>query len=271
MHTELVSDTGYKVQAVLVEEDEEEDVKEHEEDKAETQLQPCAVTTGAVQTETEEQEEEEEEKKEETGVDKEENEEGLKQEAEPAPVEEPVEVVQEEEEAKEDGEENDQSEDSQAPSEAAELSKKEAESAVTDAEPICQLIKHQTVVLSTNGIANGEDTQEQNGIERSLSPSDTDVSSPELTGCYDLHGTAEEDDVIEDKEQEISENGEEVLAERQMCVRALYDYQAEDESEISFEPGDIIRDVETVDKAWWRGWSKDGRQGLFPANYVETI
>lgn len=45
----------------------------------------------------------------------------------------------------------------------------------------------------------------------------------------------------------------------------------EDESEISFEPGDIIRDVETVDKAWWRGWSKDGRQGLFPANYVETI
>uniref|UniRef100_A0A672FCG8 Si:dkey-40c11.2 n=1 Tax=Salarias fasciatus TaxID=181472 RepID=A0A672FCG8_SALFA len=61
------------------------------------------------------------------------------------------------------------------------------------------------------------------------------------------------------------------LAERQLCVRALYDYQAEDESEISFEPGDIIKDVETVDKAWWRGWSKDGRQGLFPANYVETI
>lgn len=94
-----------------------------------------------------------------------------------------------------------------------------------------------------------------------------------------------------------------------MCVRALYDYQAgrpplraqspstctqsastyvncsvisgsspcyhavptEDESELSFEPGDIIRDVETVDKAWWKGRSKDGRQGLFPANYVETI
>lgn len=51
----------------------------------------------------------------------------------------------------------------------------------------------------------------------------------------------------------------------------LYHVPAEDESEISFEPGDIIRDVEAVDKAWWRGWSKDGRQGLFPANYVETI
>uniref|UniRef100_A0A8C8IEW9 Drebrin n=1 Tax=Oncorhynchus tshawytscha TaxID=74940 RepID=A0A8C8IEW9_ONCTS len=62
-----------------------------------------------------------------------------------------------------------------------------------------------------------------------------------------------------------------ISPDRQMCVRALYDYQAEDESEISFEPGDIISAVETVDKVWWRGFSKDGRLGLFPANYVETI
>ncbi|XP_057184119.1 drebrin isoform X2 [Triplophysa rosa] len=59
--------------------------------------------------------------------------------------------------------------------------------------------------------------------------------------------------------------------ERLLRVRALYDYQAEDETELSFEPGDIISDVETIDKAWWRGSSEDGRQGLFPANYVETI
>lgn len=48
-------------------------------------------------------------------------------------------------------------------------------------------------------------------------------------------------------------------------------YSTEDDTELSFEPGDIISDVETIDKAWWRGSSKDGRQGLFPANYVETI
>uniref|UniRef100_A0A3B4Y1V2 Si:dkey-40c11.2 n=2 Tax=Seriola lalandi dorsalis TaxID=1841481 RepID=A0A3B4Y1V2_SERLL len=267
VHTELVSDISYKVQAVLVEEDEEEDVEEHEEDKGVTQPESCAVTTEPVQTEAEEQEQEEEgeEKQEE---EKEEEEEGLKQEAEPASQEEPVEVVQEEDESKTDGEENDQSEDSQGAAEPAEPSEKEEESAVIDAEPVFQEIKHEAVIPSTNGITNGEDTQEQNGIERSLSPSDTELSSPELAVCYDFQ---EEDDVTEDKEQEISENGQEVLAERQMCVRALYDYQAEDESEISFEPGDIIRDVETVDKAWWRGWSKDGRQGLFPANYVETI
>ncbi|XP_041793139.1 drebrin-like protein A [Chelmon rostratus] len=291
VHAELVSDFGYKVQAVLVEEDEGEDVEEHESGTAETQPQPCAVAAEPVQAEAEEQEQEEEEEKEEkveqerdeeeeeeqeqerdkeveqerdNEEEEEEEEEGLKEGAVTALLEEPEEVVQEEEEAKEVGEENDQSEESQAPAEPA-------EPAVTDAKPACQEIKHEAVVPSTNGITNGEDTQEQNGIERSLSPSDTELSSPELAVCYSLHGTAEEEDVIEDKEQEISENGQEVLAERQMCVRALYDYQAEDESEISFEPGDIIRDVETVDKAWWRGWSKDGRQGLFPANYVETI
>ncbi|XP_036955076.1 drebrin-like protein A isoform X2 [Acanthopagrus latus] len=308
VHTELVSDIGYKVQAVLVEEDEEEDVEEHEEEDveehkeevAETQPQPLAVTTEPALTETDEQDQEEEEKTEEEKVEEEEEgeeenkekeeerqeerqeeskenrekeEEGLKWEAEYVLLEEPAEVVQEEEEPKTDGEEN--SEDVQAPADPTELSEKEEEPAVTvivsDADPICQEMKHEAVVPSTNGMTNGEDTQEHNGIERSLSPSDTEISSPELAVCYDLHGAREEDDVVEEKEQEITENGQEVLADRQMCVRALYDYQAEDESEISFEPGDIIRDVETVDKAWWRGWSKDGHQGLFPANYVETI
>lgn len=309
VHTELVSDTGYKVQAVLVEEDEEEDEEEHEEHKPETQPKPCAVTTEPAKTEAEEEDEEEAEEKEEEKEEKEEQElednreeeekveereeqvvedkkeeeeekveeeeeeevDELKQEIEPASVEEPEEMTQDEEEVKEDGERNNQSQKNQCPDELEELEETEEEPAFTDAEFICQEIKHETVILSTNGITNGDDTEEQNGIVESLSPADTEFNTSETTVCYNLHSTAEEDDIIEYKEQEISENGQEVLAEQQMCVRALYDYQAEDESEISFEPGDIIRDVETVDKAWWRGWSKDGRQGLFPANYVETI
>lgn len=47
--------------------------------------------------------------------------------------------------------------------------------------------------------------------ERSLSPSDTEFSSPELAVCYELHSTVAEDDINEDKEQEITENGQEVL------------------------------------------------------------
>ncbi|KAG5281094.1 hypothetical protein AALO_G00067370 [Alosa alosa] len=87
-----------------------------------------------------------------------------------------------------------------------------------------------------------------------------------------MHMTGmDQDGIVEEQGKEISENGDEGSPEQQLCVRALYDYEAEDESELSFAPGDIISDVETVDKGWWRGFSKDGRQGLFPANYVETI
>nr|XP_057926987.1 drebrin-like protein A isoform X2 [Doryrhamphus excisus] len=274
VHTDLLSNTGYKAQAVLLEEDEEEDDEEKEredmevnnEEEAEVQQQPCACPEEPGQTEPEGQlqEEEEEEKAEQM-----EQQEGKsEQEVEPvSPVDAIEEFPEDDEESTQYKEQNDHFEDGQTTDEPVELSEKE-ESHHADEEDICQTVKPETEVLSTNGFTNG-DEQDHNGIERSLSPSDAEISSPELSGCYDLHNAAESDDIIDEKE--ISENGQGVSSERQMCVRALYDYQAEDESEISFEPGDIIRDVETVDKAWWRGWSKDGHQGLFPANYVETI
>ncbi|XP_026067106.1 drebrin-like protein B isoform X3 [Carassius auratus] len=98
---------------------------------------------------------------------------------------------------------------------------------------------------------------------------DVDISehsTPERY-CYTVNREEKDDEIQMEK---VTENGES-SPERLLCVRALYDYQAEDDTELSFEPGDIISDVETIDKAWWRGSSKDGHQGLFPANYVETI
>ncbi|XP_055850988.1 src substrate cortactin [Episyrphus balteatus] len=51
---------------------------------------------------------------------------------------------------------------------------------------------------------------------------------------------------------------------------ALYDYQAADDDEISFDPDDIITHIEMIDEGWWRGMCKN-RHGLFPANYVQLI
>ncbi|XP_007450567.1 PREDICTED: hematopoietic lineage cell-specific protein isoform X2 [Lipotes vexillifer] len=51
---------------------------------------------------------------------------------------------------------------------------------------------------------------------------------------------------------------------------ALYDYQGEGSDEISFDPDDIITDIEMVDEGWWRG-SCHGHFGLFPANYVTLL
>lgn len=47
---------------------------------------------------------------------------------------------------------------------------------------------------------------------------------------------------------------------------------AADETEISFDPGEIITDVDTdIDPGWWQGRNEAGAFGLFPANYVELI
>ncbi|XP_058267763.1 trichohyalin-like isoform X2 [Hemibagrus wyckioides] len=54
-------------------------------------------------------------------------------------------------------------------------------------------------------------------------------------------------------------------------AKALYDYQAADDTEITFDPGDIITVVEMADEGWWHGYGPGGHYGMFPANYVELI
>ncbi|XP_016371837.1 src substrate cortactin isoform X3 [Sinocyclocheilus rhinocerous] len=54
-----------------------------------------------------------------------------------------------------------------------------------------------------------------------------------------------------------------------MTAVALYDYQAAGDDEISFDPDDVITNIEMIDEGWWRGVCR-GTYGLFPANYVEV-
>uniref|UniRef100_A0A0A9ZIV2 Drebrin-like protein B n=3 Tax=Lygus hesperus TaxID=30085 RepID=A0A0A9ZIV2_LYGHE len=61
------------------------------------------------------------------------------------------------------------------------------------------------------------------------------------------------------------------LLDTGLKAEALYDYQAADETEISFDPGDIITHIERIDPGWWQGLAPDGSYGLFPANYVQLI
>lgn len=60
-----------------------------------------------------------------------------------------------------------------------------------------------------------------------------------------------------------------VSTSKGLTAIALYDYQAADYDEVSFDPDDIIINVEMIDEGWWRGEDKFGNVGLFPANYVQ--
>ncbi len=57
-----------------------------------------------------------------------------------------------------------------------------------------------------------------------------------------------------------------------LCAVALYDYQAADETEISFDPGQRVTNIDRIDPGWWQGLAPDGvSYGLFPANYVKML
>ena len=44
-----------------------------------------------------------------------------------------------------------------------------------------------------------------------------------------------------------------------------------DDTEITFDPDDIIYDIVQIDEGWWQGFAPDGSYGMFPANFVELI
>ncbi|NXS97852.1 LASP1 protein, partial [Jacana jacana] len=54
--------------------------------------------------------------------------------------------------------------------------------------------------------------------------------------------------------------------------RAVYDYSAADEDEVSFQDGDTIINVQQIDDGWMYGTvERTGDTGMLPANYVEAI
>ncbi|BFZ53665.1 actin binding protein [Savitreella phatthalungensis] len=54
-------------------------------------------------------------------------------------------------------------------------------------------------------------------------------------------------------------------------ARVVYDYEAQEDNELSLQDGALITHIEEVDEGWWQGRDSAGNEGLFPANYVELI
>jgi son of sevenless len=55
-----------------------------------------------------------------------------------------------------------------------------------------------------------------------------------------------------------------------MYVRALYDYEADDRTSLSFHEGDIIQVITQLESGWWDGVI-NGVRGWFPSNYCQVL
>ncbi|CAH2091448.1 unnamed protein product [Euphydryas editha] len=108
----------------------------------------------------------------------------------------------------------------------------------------------------------------KNGDNRELSRQNTVI---ENVNYKKENGTTTLEDISPEGMDEESIIYEDLDDDPGLTARALYDYQAADESEITFDPGDIITHIEQIDAGWWQGLGPRGLFGLFPANYVQLL
>ncbi|XP_031169327.1 hematopoietic lineage cell-specific protein isoform X2 [Sander lucioperca] len=85
----------------------------------------------------------------------------------------------------------------------------------------------------------------------------------------DMEDEGEYEDLLPPPELTVIDNDYEDLSGGQSAV-AIYDYEGEADDEISFNPDDVITNIEMIDEGWWKGQCH-GRVGLFPASYVQLM
>ncbi|XP_015504236.1 drebrin-like protein isoform X4 [Parus major] len=115
----------------------------------------------------------------------------------------------------------------------------------------------------------GRDSGYNSGVPGSHMEENLYEEPPEPLALYEEPPQEQVDNAKYDYRVEYQEAAD--LAGKGLCARALYDYQAADDTEISFDPENIITNIEMIDEGWWRGYGPDGHFGMFPANYVELI
>ncbi|XP_013192694.1 protein kinase C and casein kinase substrate in neurons protein 1 isoform X5 [Amyelois transitella] len=91
-------------------------------------------------------------------------------------------------------------------------------------------------------------------------------SSPAKESAKGAENPFEEDEWDEESGGALTDTGEPGVP-----VRALYDYTGAESDELSFRQGDLFEKLEDEDEQGWCKGRKDGRVGLYPANYVEPV
>ncbi|KAA3672576.1 uncharacterized protein DEA37_0009547 [Paragonimus westermani] len=127
------------------------------------------------------------------------------------------------------------------------------------------------------------ETQQKNGTDPVTHSHPAPPSIPEtpLTGSANGQLASDRSPVMNNSKSEPVSSPSQEVTTQPPCAPArvdcgpvalcLYNYTAHEDDELSFHEGDQIFQVQQIDEGWWLGVTADGRQGLFPANYVELV
>nr|XP_022335349.1 protein kinase C and casein kinase substrate in neurons protein 1-like isoform X3 [Crassostrea virginica] len=79
------------------------------------------------------------------------------------------------------------------------------------------------------------------------------------------------DDIDEPPSPSPEDSPRQMNGKEGVPVRALYDYVVTEEDELPLKAGDVFVKLSEEDELGWCKGYKDGREGLYPANYVEPV
>eukprot|EP00127_Corallochytrium_limacisporum_P003715 Clim_evm47s152 gene=Clim_evmTU47s152 len=122
-----------------------------------------------------------------------------------------------------------------------------------------------SMYYDTNGTANRDvsgDSYEVNPYEQpSTNPLKNDAVPGYMRGSNVSGASALDDDFSNSDSYRASGTG--------IQVTALYDYEAQNGDELSFKAGEVFTDIGPREEDGWSTGMLNGRQGLFPLNYIQ--
>ncbi|XP_047516330.1 protein kinase C and casein kinase substrate in neurons protein 1 isoform X5 [Pieris napi] len=123
---------------------------------------------------------------------------------------------------------------------------------------------------SQNSTANN--TIDKKSISAPIAVTNGTASAPKSNKSSPVKEPSRQDNPFEEEEWEEESGGPLTdTGEPGVPVRALYDYTGAESDELSFRQGDLFEKLEDEDEQGWCKGRKDGRVGLYPANYVEPV
>lgn len=126
-----------------------------------------------------------------------------------------------------------------------------------DLQPYLEKLKEKSKDRATNMKKNGVPTPKS-----PPQPSAPSASKPTIV----QEQPKKAEPVVQQKKVETAKSGGEPKPVAE--AKALYDYEAQEDTEISFSAGETIQ-VYSMDGDWWLGCTSNKKQGHFPNNFVQ--